>query len=258
LPASCAHDASPDAVPYEPVPGCQPYRTLASPGRSTVPRTRFYDCPSPYRSLFLRTQPATAAPAELTATLTWRMEVPAGVAKMAGAGHDPAAGSVALATLIAPVEELYCPHPARTLPVPSAPSATGPVNDMPVPLTTAGPLHPAAAVHTDDSITVSADRCAAQAKTAEPSGRITTAGEVAVWPAGDSAATLDHPADGVRTLALTWPLPVHATTAVPDACPAVTRADMGAPATVASVTGADHVVAALRCVLATDLCPDQN
>src|SRR6516162_4668631 len=124
------------------------------------------------------------------------MAVPAGVAKMPAADHDPAAGSVALATLIAPVEELYCPHAARTLPLPSAPSATGPVNDMPVPLTTAGVPHPAAAVQTEASITVSADRCAAQAKTAEPSGRITTAGELAVWPAGDTAATLDHPAEG--------------------------------------------------------------
>jgi hypothetical protein len=116
---------------------------------------------------------------------------------------------------------------------------------MPVPLTTAGVPHPAAAVQTEASITVSADRCAAQAKTAEPSGRITAAGELAVWPAGDTAAALDHPADGVRTLALTWPLPVHATTAVPDACPAVTSVGVGVPGTVASVTGADHVVAAL-------------
>jgi hypothetical protein len=92
---------------------------------------------------------------------------------------------------------------------------------------------------------VSADRCAAQAKTAEPSGRITTAGELAVWPAGDTAVTVDHPADGVRTLALTWPLPVHATTAVPDARPAVTKAGDGVPGTVASVTGANHVVVAV-------------
>ena len=91
---------------------------------------------------------------------------------------------------------------------------------------------------------MSADRCAAQASTTDPSGRITTAGAVAVWPAGDTAAALDHPADGVRTLALTWPLPVHATTAVPDACPALTKTGVGAPGTVASVTGADHVVAA--------------
>ena len=199
---------------------------------------------SPNRSLNFLIQPTTAAPAGLTATLTWRMAVPAGVARMTGTGHDPAAGSVALATLTAPVEELYCPHAARTLPLPSAPSATGPVNDMPVPLTTAAALHPAAAVHTEASITVSAGRCADQARTADPSGRITTAGEAAVWAAGDTAAALDHPADGVRTLALTRPLPVHATTAVPDACPAVTRAGEGVPGTVASASGADQVVPA--------------
>jgi len=40
-------------------------------------------------------------------------------------------------------------------------------------------------------------------------------------------------------------LPVHATTAAPDACPALTKTGVGVPGTVASVTGADHVVAAL-------------
>jgi hypothetical protein len=122
---------------------------------------------------------------------------------------------------------------------------------MPVPLTTTGALHPAAAVHTADSITVSAVRCAAQASTTDPSGRITTAGEVAAWPADDTAVTVDHPADGVRTLALTRPLSVHAVTAVPELCPAVTKAGDGVPGTVASVTGADHVVPALAAAAGT-------
>jgi hypothetical protein len=195
--------------------------------------------------LFFLIQPTTAAPEELTATLTCRMAVPAGVARVAGADHDPAAGKVALVTLIAPDDESYCPHAASTLPVPSTPSATGPVKDMPVRLTTTGVLQPADAVQIEDSITVSAGRWAAQAATTDPPGRTTAAGEVAVWPAGDTAAAPDHPAEGVRTLALTWPPLVHATSAAPDACPAVTRAGVGVPFTVPSVTGVDHVVAAL-------------
>jgi hypothetical protein len=119
------------------------------------------------------------------------------------------------------------------------------MKEVPVRLTTTGGLHPADAVQAEDSITVSAVRCAAQAMTTDPSGRTTAAGEVAVWPAGDTATALDHPAGPVRTLARTCPAPVHATTAVPDACPAVTRAGVGVPFTVPSVTGTDHVVAAV-------------
>lgn len=200
---------------------------------------------SPNRSLYFLIQPTTAAPEELTAALTWRIAPPAGVASMAGADHDPAGGNVALATLIVPEEESYWPHTARTLLAPSTPSATGPINDMPVWLTTTGVLHPADTVQTEDSITVSAERWANQAITTDPSGRATAVGEVAVWPAVDTTAVLDHPVEVVRTIALTRPPPVHATTAVPDTCPAVTSAGAGVPFTVPSVIGADHVVAAL-------------
>lgn len=93
-------------------------------------------------------------------------------------------------------------------------------------------------------MTQSAERWAAQATTTDPSGRTTADGAMAVSAAGDSVAVADQPPDAASTRALIWLLFVHTTTAGPDARPAVVSVVELESVSVASVTGADHAVAA--------------